>query len=580
MDIRNVRELVALYLKVPLIDQFYGRNVTLMNYYAESSMDAWRIGKGKIVQARVKVQNYIKQEIPEQREQKKIKDFVMYLLENDWFFDIGYKISACFVKAPQFLQRKDTNLCLCPCSYDPFQEYEQANENVKNIRPEEKTRHSFSLGRAFCGQPGDAIVRYSRESFLEHLQETGRRCMSHRALAHYIEVLYPGTNEVKLNPKPCYHPVPRTIHITKAAPDSASVTPKKRQADVLSKVVDKAIEHVQVKPKIVKLQKRCPPEYMKKKNTESSIESVKKAEKKKLTIDILLPNDILREIMSYKDVKEDIRHAQKSFTVNDWIDGLNNKHSQHILQYQSENSNELKDYAKVYKANMDYLKFTDAFKVAMEYLEVSFKQMAQNECSRYDDDTDDDDSSEESERVDALSDNSLDLPYEEYRKAKVAEKFQEDCKVVKSVLTTIIKKNLFFDFAFQLIAHERRTNRNGMLQRKFQIPCPCSKGYYDGFKDLLEEEDECPKKYFGDIRSFMAHLEKHGNCAIHRGLHCYLFHLYRPVCTAANVYVDLVCIQKKVYKFIMSDKYDCLPILRYVFYFFTGKKIKFQIILF
>ena len=316
------------------------------------------------------------------------------------------------------------------------------------------------------------------------------------------------------------------------------------------------------------------------KPTESSIESVKKVEKKKLTMDMLLPAELLLEIMSYKDVKEDIRHTQKSFTVNDWIDCLSNKESQKILTYQSENSNELKDYAKVYKENMDVLKFTDAFKVAMEYLEKKFKEMAQEECSRYDDDTDDDDSSEENEHVDTLSDNSRNLPSEEYKKVKVAEKFQEDCKVVKSVLSTIIKKNLFFDFAFQLKAHERRTNRNRMLQRKFMIPCPCSKGYYSGFKDLLDEDDECPKKYFGDIQSFMAHLEKYKNCAIHRGLHCYLFNLYRPVCTAANVYVDLVCIQKKVYKFIMSDEYDCLPILRYVFYFFTGQKINFQIILF
>ena len=247
--------------------------------------------------------------------------------------------------------------------------------------------------------------------------------------------------------------------------------------------------------------------------------------------------------------------------MNDWIDNLHNKHSEGILKYQSENSNELRDYAKAYKSNVEVLKFTDAFKVAMEYLEKKFKEMAQEECSRYDDDTDDDDSSEENESVDALSDNSLNLPYEEYRKVKVVEKFQEECKVVKSVLSTVIKKNLFFDFAFQLTAHERRTNRNGMLQRKFQIPCPCSSGYYGGFKDLLEEEDQCPKRYFGDIRSFMAHLEKYKNCKVHRGLHCYLFNLYRPVCTAANVYVDLVCIQKKVYKFIMSDKYDCLPIL-------------------
>ena len=91
-------------------------------------------------------------------------------------------------------------------------------------------------------------------------------------------------------------------------------------------------------------------------------------------MDMLLPAELLLEIMSYKDVKEDIRHDQKSFTVNDWIDCLSNKESQKILTYQSENSNELKDYAKVYKENMDVLKFTDAFKVAMEYLEKNLNK--------------------------------------------------------------------------------------------------------------------------------------------------------------------------------------------------------------
>ena len=58
-------------------------------------------GNGKIAQARVKFQDFIRHEIPGQSEQKYIKDFVMYLLENDWFFDIGFKISACRVKPPR-----------------------------------------------------------------------------------------------------------------------------------------------------------------------------------------------------------------------------------------------------------------------------------------------------------------------------------------------------------------------------------------------------------------------------------------------------------------------------------------------
>ena len=55
MDIRKIRELVDLYLKVPFIKQFYGYNERLMEFYAESSMEAWRIGKIKIAQARVNV---------------------------------------------------------------------------------------------------------------------------------------------------------------------------------------------------------------------------------------------------------------------------------------------------------------------------------------------------------------------------------------------------------------------------------------------------------------------------------------------------------------------------------------------
>ena len=63
----------------------------------------------------------------------------------------------------------------------------------------------------------------------------------------------------------------------------------------------------------------------------------------------------------------------------------------------------------------------------------------------------------------------------------------------------------------------------------------------------------------------MAHL-KNQKCAIHHGLHCYLFELFKPVCHHAHVYTDLVCIKKKDENVIISE---CifLSLLRYVLIF-------------
>ena len=70
--------------------------------------------------------------------------------------------------------------------------------------------------------------------------------------------------------------------------------------------------------------------------------------------------------------------------------------------------------------------------------------------------------------------------------------------------------------------------------------------------------------FFGSISAFMAHL-KNQQCAIHHGLHCYLFELFKPVCRHAHVYTDLVCIKKDEYVIISECIF--LSLLRYVLIF-------------
>ena len=64
-------------------------------------------------------------------EMKNAKDFITFILENDWFFDIGYKINVCWVKPHHNLHQRDLDICYCPCSYNLFNEYENANEMLK-----------------------------------------------------------------------------------------------------------------------------------------------------------------------------------------------------------------------------------------------------------------------------------------------------------------------------------------------------------------------------------------------------------------------------------------------------------------
>ena len=123
---------------------------------------------------------------------------------------------------------------------------------------------------------------------------------------------------------------------------------------------------------------------------------------------------------------------------------------------------------------------------------------------------------------------------------------------------------MFFDFAFQLTAFEMRTKRDAMLQRQFKIACPCRKSYFKEVRGNLQEDDECAAIFFGSITAFMSHLRNH-KCAIHHGLHCYLFELFKPVCRHVNVYADLVCIKKDEYVIISECIF--LSLLRYVLIF-------------
>ena len=106
-----------------------------------------------------------------------------------------------------------------------------------------------------------------------------------------------------------------------------------------------------------------------------------------------------------------------------------------------------------------------------------------------------------------------------------------------------------------------RTKRDAMLQREFKIACPCRKGYFKAVRGHLQEDDECAAIFFESISAFMSHL-KNQKCAIHHGLHCYLFELFKPVCHHAHVCTDLVCIKKDEYVIISECIF--LSLLRYV----------------
>ena len=93
-------DLLELYERVPLIKASYRNDLFLKMFYAEASLAAWKIGRLVIAKARMTVQNYVTTQFSREAlgEMKNVKDFITFILENDWFFDIGYKISVCQVK--------------------------------------------------------------------------------------------------------------------------------------------------------------------------------------------------------------------------------------------------------------------------------------------------------------------------------------------------------------------------------------------------------------------------------------------------------------------------------------------------
>ena len=76
---------------------------------------------------------------------------------------------------------------------------------------------------------------------------------------------------------------------------------------------------------------------------------------------MFLPEDVIRYIMSYDKEKEDICRMQKSLDIDGWVDALISVDISKLLEYQSSNSSNLRNYAEAYHANVKVLDFNGSF---------------------------------------------------------------------------------------------------------------------------------------------------------------------------------------------------------------------------
>ena len=308
-----------------------------------------------------------------------------------------------------------------------FDEYEKANENVKNLPMEERNRHVFCIGRAYCRKVCEKVFAYSKEGFIAHLEDYAKHCVYHRALREYMYELYGNVIREEKQRK-SYPSVPSSISVRNGSPKS--VQSKKRAATVVSDTTrnegTKSADNEKVEKKArssTVIKKRVPPEYMKRKEENDKKRAhLKIYEQGKVTPGMFLPEDVIRYIMSYDEEKEDIRGMQKSLDVDGWVDALNGEDTSKLLEYQSSNSSNLRDYAEAYHANVKVLDFNGSLETTLKFLESRFKELSEFECSRYDEEESDSDSDDD--YVDAMSDNSQGLSGKAYARYKEAEKFR------------------------------------------------------------------------------------------------------------------------------------------------------------